>query len=210
MPIVGNLTRTFCPGVKWGDLENLPLNKIIDSFSLRIKKWFIDPPRYLPGWKKKGIEGNTGFVELILSCVIIDLLSQYYYGERKSKRDIFKKYLKKQFPTFKKKVSIQYFPDLKNLADVFYHGFRCSVMHAGMLPEYCRISGTGKLIRIDVWHRKQNLQEVVVDPHALILKIEKNFDNYIKELKNPNQKKLRKKFANKFCNATGKKFKMKI
>ncbi|MBU1061562.1 MAG: hypothetical protein KJ952_02425, partial [Candidatus Omnitrophica bacterium] len=121
MTVRGNPQRIFCEGVRWGDLDKASFDEVVTCFKKRVEACFLNPIKelLLPEYK------TTGFVILAVISALIDLLSQYYYGEPKIKhKDKYKRFLREHFPEFRQNISIKNLPHVKDFADFFYEGFR--------------------------------------------------------------------------------------
>ena len=194
MTVKGNPQRIFCAGVTWGDLEKAGFDDIVAYFKKRVEACFFDPVEnlLLPEYK------TTGFVIMATLSALIDLLSQYYYSEAKIKhKDKYKRFLREQFPEFRHPISVKAFPFAKDLADFFYEGFRCSILHNFMLSEYATIGWKTDLVFLNTWGEGKDCKEIIINPRKLTERLKEIFTRYITDLLDPKNKSLRDSFAKK-------------
>lgn len=200
MTIRGNPNRIFCPTVKWGDLDNADFEKIVESFRKRVELCFLNPIHnlLLPEFK------TTGFITLSVISSLIDLLSQYYYwGPDIKHKDKYKHFLREHFPEFKQEISLKRYPHVRDLADFFYEGFRCQILHNFMLNECSTIGWKTAIVQVHVWDEKKNLKEVIVNPRLMVERVEVIFHKYMDGLLNPDNTELRDRFIKKLFIDTG-------
>lgn len=96
--------------------------------------------------------------------------------------------------------------EIKDLAEAFYHAFRCGIVHSAMILDYGRISGgdivgTGKVVSLRKWGNEE--REVAVNPFELLTRVEKVFDDYVDLLRDKANRRLRINFARKFLRSFG-------
>src|SRR5690349_8915463 len=60
--------------IKWGDFK-----EVVAEFTGRIQDWYIKPAETL-----QNASGHYSFAVMALNCLLIDALSQYYYGAQQS------------------------------------------------------------------------------------------------------------------------------
>jgi hypothetical protein len=199
----GNLERAFSPHCEYKDLLDKNFEQVVIAFKDRIKAWYIDQALF-------PIQKSEGFLMTTMSCIVIDLLSQYYYNLDASRREEFEKFLSEHIPEFNEKIeplesstfySDEWSPEtIANLSHAFYHGFRCGIVHNGRVLEYGRISGdleAPKIVQVKPW-KNGGGREVAVNPRLLIERVDKIFHDYVDKLLDPSNKDLREKFAKKF------------
>ena len=211
-PLVNpNPEKTFCRRYLYQDLNPNDLSDTIAKFEERIKYWFFKPTKDLI---KKNIEANN-FFAIIIVCIIIDLLSQYWYGLPSSNGEKYKDFLKIFMRSFQSKIKppLKYSSynqkgktwaviKLQDYAQAFYHIFRCSLLHNAMIGDCGRISGKSilkKSIKLRSWRcRNKKGREIAVNPILLLKNLEVFFNRYIKKLHDANEKNLRRNFVKKF------------
>lgn len=200
-----NPLKTFGPGVNHGDLAAQPYLTAVESFNQRINVWYFSAGEYLD----KG--GDYNLPLTILCCVIIDLLSQFVYGDAcssgKSFKKFIKQYLKDSYQTINPPIISCYYDNSKgswfeevinDTADAFYHCFRCGVVHSGRILEYGRVNKNHtQVFTISIWDRAQNYKEITVNAVLLTKKLQNFFNeyiNYLKICKEPFTRNFKKKF----------------
>jgi len=196
----GNPDRAIAPNTHMCDLVDKSYNELVEIFHSRINNRYIEAAEFIDR------NGDYNFVVTILCCVILDLLSQYVYGTESSSKkvfvDFFRKYFKEHNYLIKPPITSCYYSSKKkkwfseqihDVAEGFYHCFRCGVVHSGMILEYGRINKRypEELIKIIEW--KTDKREINVNPSKLLQTIKEKFNDYIMELRNNNQK-LKKNF----------------
>ena len=179
MAVKGNPQRIFCAGVKWADLDNADFEQIVGFFKKRIEECFFNPVKNLLLAEYK----TTGFIILSVISTLIDLLSQYYYYDLKIKqKEKYKKFLREHFPEFRESISLDKFPHIKDLADFFYDGFRCKILHNFMLSEHSTIGWKTGIVQLNIWDKEKGLKEVIVNPRLMLQRLEEVFIQYINDL----------------------------
>lgn len=148
-------------------------------------------------------------------CIIIDLLSQYWYGLPSSNGKKYKDFLKILMRSFQSKIKppLKYYwwnernkvweeRSLHDYAQAFYQIFRCGVLHNAMIMDCGRISGKSilkKSIKLRSWkYENKKGKEVAVNPILLLKNLEIFFNRYIKRLYNVRERNLRRNFIKKF------------
>lgn len=206
-----NPEKTFCRRFHYRDLNPDNLNDTIAKFEERIKYWFFRPTKDLI---KKNIEANN-FFAIIIICIIIDLLSQYWYGLPSSDGKKYKDLLKIFMRSFQSKIKppLKYYywnkqgkaweeVKLQDYAQAFYHIFRCSLLHNAMIADCGRISGKSilkKSIKLRSWkYGNKRSREIAVNSILLLKNLEIFFNRYIKKLYDKHEEDLRRNFAKKF------------
>lgn len=188
----GNSDRTIAAGVKIKDLPSKSYQEKVEVFQLRIQKWFFDTMRSL----SKDTNEETNFVLTAISCVLIDLFSQYRYGEAQSSKasytKFFEDYLSEQNHKINPPIKSCNFRndkweeiEITSVAEGFYLGFRCGILHSARIMEYGRINRYHKdeIIKVLEWNPSKKTKEINVHAPALFMKLEKIFKEYIKVLK---------------------------
>ncbi|MFH1678455.1 MAG: hypothetical protein ABH914_02415 [Candidatus Omnitrophota bacterium] len=200
MAVKGNPERIFCEGVRWGSLDKAGFDEAVGYFKKRVEDCFFNPVKklLLPEYK------TTGFVILAVISTLVDLLSQYYYNGLKLKhKEKYKKFLRDHFAEFRESVSLKKFPLVKDFADFFYEGFRCRILHNFMLSEHSTIGWKTKLVQLNVWDKAKGSEEIIVNPGLLLERLENVFIQYMDDLLDKNNSRLRAGFAEKLFVDTG-------
>jgi hypothetical protein len=142
----------------------------------RVKAWFLDIANEL----KKNNE--AGFIILQIAVGYIEGNQQFREG-KESKSASEKFFIKGMSRIFKRRGK-----NYKSFLKDFYKSVRCGLFHDGMTRGNVTISGQFKK---DLRFSKR---EIKINPHKFLDTIYKDFENYIKQLKNKNNRKLRKNF----------------
>jgi hypothetical protein len=213
MPYKPNLEsgRVFNKDKKYSDIDWSNWQVVVDEFETRLKAWYLQPTEYLRD------KEHIGFPLIVLSCLLIDTLSQWEDGELKSRKKLFKEYvgshvkngstnLPKRIVHYENGGNTQY--NLENNADALYEGFRCGVMHEAHAKLYCMILAKGE--DEIFYHEEEGLTlyedgrdcvSVLIDPFELLDAVKEAFENYISRLRddnNPDNQKLIANFKKKF------------
>lgn len=206
-----NPEKAFNNRFHYVDLYLSKFDDLVLKFEDRIKYWYLKPVRDLI---KKKIESNS-FLIIQTVCVIIDLLSQYWYGSPSSDHNKYKEFLKIIRPSFKSKIipSLKYYQWdsskkvwkeklIADYAEAFYIIFRCGLLHNAMIMDCGRISGKNivkKSVKLRKWkHGTKKGREIAINPILLLNSLERFFATYIKKLLNPKEEIIRENFAKKF------------
>ncbi len=199
-----NPHRTFSPGVTYRKLRKLTFDETVLAFQNRITTWYM-------AQALTGTKGHDGFLRTTMACVILDLISQYYYDPCSSNGRKFQDFLKTKIPEFNRAINppiasytyIRGFwhdEQIDNFAKAFWHGYRCGIIHNGMVLEYGRISWkpiANKLVTLRKREDKRG-KELAVNPRSLTKRVKLIFKEYIANLRDPSEIVLRRNFVNKF------------
>ncbi len=202
--VVVNPSRVFAPDTHYQNLAGKSFEEVVKIFSRRVQVWYLDQ-----ALRCKGRDG--GFLRTTMSCIVLDLLSQYYFDLQNSQETGFRKFLLEKIPQFNQPIdpkiqSSTYrkgewcVEQIDSLDKAFWHGFRCGIIHNGMILEYGRISASEVAPKIVQLREREdkNGTEVAVNPALLLERINQLFQEYIRQLLGPSETELRKKFAAKF------------
>ena len=164
------------------DYRNIETKILI--YEDRVKGWFLDIANEL----KKNNE--AGFIILQIAVSYIEGIQQFREG--KESKTTSEKFFTKGMSRIFKRRGKKYKRFLKD----FYKSVRCGLFHDGMTRRNVSISGQ---FNKDLRFTKR---EIRINPHKFLDSIYKDFENYIKQLKNKRNKKLRKNFE-KISNLRG-------
>ena len=129
--------------IKWNDFR-----AVVDAFHGRIDDWYILPTKELINHKDGG---HYAFAVMALNCLLIDTMSQFYYGLLTSSGKKFKNFVRDRIPKLAGNLPVQInqpvSPHNKNgdplstYEEVLYTGFRCGILHQAHAPLYGVLSG---------------------------------------------------------------------
>lgn len=203
-----NPEKTFGGGKHYQDLISMTFEEVVTAFEGRVKDWFIRPVTVLV--KDNNTVSPNGFQITQACCVVIDLLSQFRNDLPASSASSYIDYLKELDPLFAEEVNPAIdswdpktgkLRKIENLAQAFYHGFRCGIVHSAMIMDYGRITDrpdiAPQMIQARKWGKTIKDREVVVSPALLLRSVIRGFETYIQALKDQSQQALRQHFANK-------------
>lgn len=204
-----NPTRAFAPATLYRDIKARSFNQVVAAFGNRIKTWYIDQAL-------KATRAHEGFLLTTMSCIVLDLLSQYFYNLPNSQAAKYRQFLREQIPEFNQPIqppihSYTYTLQgwrkeaILSLDHAFWHGFRCGIIHNGMILEYGRISGdpiAPKIVQIRDREDSKG-KEVAVNPRLLIDRVDRVSRNYVRRLTQRSERKLRNNFSAKFMRDFG-------
>ena len=202
--VVVNPSRTFAPHTHYQDLAGKSFEEVVKLFASRVQAWYLDQVLCREG-------GDDGFLRTTMSCVVLDLLSQYYFDLPNSQESGFRQFLREKIPQFNQRIDPEIqsstyrngewrVEPIDSLDKAFWHGFRCGIIHNGMILEYGRVS-TSRIAPEIIQLRERedkNGTEVAVNPILLLERVNQLFQDYIRQLLSPSETELRKKFAAKF------------
>ncbi len=197
--------RLFNAEKKYSEINWNDFREVVAEFKGRIEEWYIKPAEAL-----QIASGNYGFAVMTLNCLLIDALSQYYYGAQQSPtettsgcnkpcqatRSKFRDFLKDRLPlvagTFTPAIKTLN-RDMTSLDDVIYTGFRCGILHEAHVPLYGGIVGQKTVVEIhpsgfttyDNPISGTDCPQITVDPHQLLSLITAAFICLVSELLNP-------------------------
>ena len=153
--------------------KNLDANNIDDKITIyerQVKGWFLNHATLLKN------EEFTGFIILMLGISYIEGVEQYREGQssHNGSRRFFKNGIKRIF-------NLNNVPEYK--LNSFYDHARCGLFHTGMTGDKVIINSTFKEI-IDF----SNDDMIKINQKKFTNKIIKDFNDYIKDLKNPEKR----------------------
>jgi hypothetical protein len=190
--------------VNWNNFR-----EVLDEFHGRMDYWYILPAKEL------GKNGHFVFPVMAINCLLIDTLSQYYYGkdlspteqkkpENKRKNPIGSGSLEscgakfKDFLVARLKHRTGVLPtkittargDLLTYEDVLWSGFRCGILHEAHIPLYGAIYGVENVLDFQPtgftkYADGTDCPTVICFPQRLLDELETAFIEYIGDLLNP-------------------------
>jgi hypothetical protein len=213
--------RAFARGkpydqIKWGDFR-----EVVNEFHHRIDDWYIEPTKVLINHNEGG---HFVFPVMAINCLLIDTLSQYFYGADRSPnetRSSFPEGSQKKFKDFlveRLKHRTGALPmkittrrgDLRTFEDVLYSGFRFGILHEAHIPLYGAIYGVVNVLDFQPtgstkYANGADCPTVVCFPQKLFDELETAFIKYLDDLLNPDPgfDDLRRHFKEKFEDSFG-------
>lgn len=199
----------------WNDL-NLSGNSIYDwnkaiaIFEDRMNGRYFKQIEALDTNKDISIKNFSGFAILSLSCLLIETLEQFWNGnfttkklQNKRKESWFKNLFCKNrnisndamafHSFFQRSVELKKFFDTPEKSNVFYTKIRCGLLHQGQTKGKSLIH-IRKNEPILKWINENDLEEgISIQRRLFINEIVKVYEDYLKELRNPNSLNFRRK-----------------
>ena len=213
--------RAFRRMTRYDQVNWNNFNEVVDAFHARIDDWYILPTKELINHKDGG---HYAFAIMALNCLLIDTLSQFYYGADRSpseSRNSFPEASQAKFKDFLvAQLSHRTGPlptkiesargDLLTFEDVLYSGFRCGILHQAHVPLYGGIAGEPGVLVFEAAGKTKyadgrDCPTVVCFPQKLFEDIETVFVKYLVDLMNPDPAftDLRRRFKAKFEDSFG-------
>jgi len=201
--------RAFRIGKSYDQIDWSKFRDVIDEFHRRIDEWYIKPAKEL------GKNGYFAFSVMAINCLLVDTLSQYYYGndlspteqkqpKNKKKNPIgsgalessgakFKDFLverlKHRTGSLPTKITTPR-GDLLTYEDVLWSGFRCGILHEAHIPLYGAIYGVQNVLDFQPtgftkYANGADCPTVICFPQKLRDELEMAFLEYLDDLWNP-------------------------
>jgi hypothetical protein len=206
--------RYFSREKRYSDIAWTSFPAVVDAFRVRFDEWYFEPVRDL-----RKCSGHHAFGAMVVTCALIDALSQFEGGSDTSKAGIFVNFLEHSFPAAyraKLKTSIQHLEPgrptqtLTKVSDVFWYGLRCGLLHQAHAMPYCGVVPGGPAIEEHTtvatkYTTGGDCPTIVFNPWQVFDDTTLVFAAYLADLNNPDAKHndLRKKFKKKFSDAFG-------
>lgn len=201
----GNPQRLFSNGTTVGELGRSSYQDIVTEFERRLVDWYFNIGATIAD------HPDSNVILTSISCIIIDLLSQFIYCKPASSKQIFQKFFREYFFEYEQPlrppIKTCYFhkgrwmqEEIRSVSAGFYHCFRCGVVHSGRILEYGRFSRTHSKVAVAVKTWKANRRigtEIEVNPVVLLGDLRAVFNGYIAELRRESPH-LKKNFITKF------------
>jgi hypothetical protein len=213
--------RAFRRGKPYDQVNWTDFREVVNEFHGRIDDWYIRPSKELINHDEGG---HFVFPIMAINCLLIDTLSQYYYGADRSPHETrnsfpesspakFKDFLVEclhhrtgQLPT---KIATPR-GDLETYEDVLYSGFRCGILHQAHIPLYGAIYGVANVLEFQAagstkYANGADCPTVICFPQKLFDELETAFIKYLDDLMNPDPafNDLRRRFKAKFEDSFG-------
>jgi hypothetical protein len=200
--------RIFAPGVLYSQINWSDFSEVMDRFEDRMCAWYINPAKHV----RDNVHDN-GFALVSSGCQILDALSQYVTGRSRSRGADFKNFVSTRIPEFGGVLSQQVQLDqrtvLAKFADALWSAFRNGILHQAHVPLVGAVDGSGVIVT-EVGNATQYANgspclTVVIDPLLFINEVVRVYEEYLAELRNPDQQydQTRRKFKKKFRSCFG-------
>lgn len=198
--------------INWNDF-----GAVVDAFHGRIDDWYILPTKELINHNDGG---HYAFAVMALNCLLIDTMSQYYYGLLTSSGNRFKDFVRDRIPKLAGNLPVQINQPvsphnrngdpLSTYQEVLYTGFRCGILHQAHVPLYGVLYGVPEPFDFQNNGATQyaaggDCPTVICHPRKVFEEIETAFLQYLDDLLNPDPgfNNLRQLFKVKFEDSFG-------
>lgn len=213
--------RYFYAKTKYDAIDWHDFRAVVEAFRLKLREWHLAPAEELRKcW-------DHSFSLMAINCLLIDTMSQYYYGSRQSGQQQFKRFARLKFPAFRQKLPERIRQSLaprerrkspkkprprrkprhfETFADVLYVAFRCGILHEAHVEMCGGLAGLGgKLCDVDpdictTYRDGSACPTVRMDPTAIYDELKTVIDQYLADLVNPDVRHdfRRRNFKHKF------------
>ena len=185
--------------------------KAIDIFEDRIEGRYFKQIEALDNNSNTSIRLFSGFAIMSLTCLLIETLEQFWTGNvatsrknTKSKRSFFSFFSSKKeiyisndakvfHAFFQRSPELKKFFDTVEKSNIFYTKIRCGLLHQGQTKgkSLIHIKKNEPILK---WINENNIEEGLSIQRRLFVKeIYKIYEEYINELKKPNNQNFRRK-----------------
>lgn len=198
--------RFFASETKYSDIDWSQMDKAIEAFKNSLFDWYVRPCEELAK------ENHNGFAIMLLSCTLVDALSQYAAGEENASRTTFIAFVKDRFPDFANELPTQVRAwdgnkqiSIITYSEALYYGFRCGIVHEAHVKLYTGIASQNDVVNCEPseltkYDDGSNCPTVIIDPNRFFAQLNDVFEAYFAELlrSDKNGDDLRRKFAIRF------------
>ena len=208
LPKSNIFSKYYNKDIEFKDVNWSDWNIVVDGFKSRIIGWYFEPLSVFPS------TGHEAYPVLCAMCALIDVFTHYDFEKDWHEPRHYKEFLRKLDSIFRTKLQNQISTSrlvsrgwemgvLKDFADVFYTGVRCSLHHHGDLAPFAGMSAGHKI----AWEncnagmsvcKKFSYSQVVFDPWRLRDALDSWFNNYCQYLKEKPHSNRAKSFRNRF------------
>ncbi len=190
--------------INWNDFDT-----VVDAFDARINEWYLRPIETL---LKASV--HFGFPVVGLTCLLVDTLSQYFYGKLESSATTFKDFVRANLPSFAtplpQAISVPQIlgvdKTIVDFAEALYYGFRCGILHEANVTQYGMIVGQDTAIKsVPSGYTKyvdtRDCPSIILDPRCFVTEVDFFYMDYITNLKDSSAQfdTLRSNFREKFA-----------
>lgn len=161
-------------------LDPTNLDDKIKIYEREVKGWFLEPARKLC---TPNISHDNSFIVIMICLAYIEGVEQYRCGSGSNGKSarFFKSSMKRIFSIADK------------VSEAIYTNARCGLFHNGMVKSNI-LYDLNQNEAILVHGKNINIQ-----PELFLKKIEEDFEQYLRDLRNQNNKNLRDNFNKLFC-----------
>lgn len=192
----------FFDEVDWSDWT-----AVVNGFQSRFVDWYFKPLSEFP------TTGHEAYPVLCAMCALVDTFAHYDGDRGWHEQKHYKEFLRKLDPVFRTKfsspIATTRYRDgawvqgsLRDFADVFYTGVRCSLHHHGDLAPFAGMSRTGVLAQQRTGAGASTCGQiysiVVFDPWRFRDTLEAWFQGYCADLRKNPQADRAKRFRSRF------------
>jgi hypothetical protein len=213
--------RAFRRGKPYDQINWSNFLEVVNEFHGRIDDWYILPTKELI---KHSDGGHFAFAVMAIICLMIDTLSQYYYGADRSPNETRNSFPESSQAKFKDFLVARLnrrtglLPtkittprgELVTFEYVLYSGFRCGILHQAHIPLYGAIYGVANVLEFQPagstkYANGGDCPTVICFPQKLFDEVETAFIKYLDDLMNPDPafNDLRRRFKAKFEDSFG-------
>ncbi len=148
LPCPAIFSKFYNIDTKFKDVDWDDWRAIVDGFTKRFTDWYF----------VRMAGGDFSYLDFCSLCALIETFTHYTYEHFWHHPGNYKEFLRKLDPVFRTRLArptvVSRFErgkwrynTLKDYADVFYAGIRCSLHHHGDLASYTGMSGIGEIAR---------------------------------------------------------------
>ena len=209
LPYSSVFSKYYNKNMEFKDVDWSDWNMVVDGFKSRIVGWYFEPLAIFP------TTGHEAYPVLCAMCALVDVFTHYDFKKDWHEPRNYKEFLRKLDPVFRTKLTNKIMTSrlhrrgwergkLRDFADVFYTGVRCSLHHHGDLAPFAGMSAGHKI----VWEnrnagtsvcKRYSYSQVVFDPWRLRDAMDNWFQNYCDDLSAKPHSDRAKAFRNRFA-----------
>jgi hypothetical protein len=209
--------RAFRRMTRYDQIDWSNFTAVVDAFHGRIDDWYILPTKELINHKDGG---HYAFAVMALNCLLIDTMSQFYFGILTSSGRRFKDFARDRIPKLAGNLPVQinqpvspynqHGNPLSAYEEVLYTGFRCGILHQAHVPLYGVLYGVPGPYDFQrngatQYANGADCPSVICHPRKVFEEVETTFLQYLDDLLNPDSQlnNLRQNFKIKFEDSFG-------
>lgn len=188
MEIAPNILREKFTELNLTSPDSSDWQEAISIFQKRIKNRYLDPIEIIIK-NDSYVKPRYGFTVLAIDCLLIETLQAFRDGlidtNGKSKKAI--RLFLINSPSFKEHFD-------KITSEKFYYHFRCGILHQGEIKKKSLVTTSSKKPMV-LWNKQNN--EMIINRRLFHEALIKDFNQYIDDLKDKKNTKLRNYFLRK-------------